>query len=349
MALSSAYSATKVFGEVGWSAMNMLKRRGAAIAPCGTPARLATSYVMRSKPGDFFLGKVDMQCSTSAGEKAFGDFSESLMAHEPSGFLRGGKQGLSLSTLFVVFQIEPSWIERDAMCFQNGKQLTVLDNFKFKFKYESKISGYKTWECTNKSCKAKLVFNKEKTLIQEKSVLDHTHEADSTIERQAVRDTDEGKFLNYIFGLPFLEPHEVEDSFVFDLIADMPSNNQIVQFCDYLTETYMQDIFPPSLWASKSEVITNNVCESFHSKLNAYFYHHHPSLYKFIDALQDIQVDTYIKIKSAEEGVIQKRNKATTQKYKFINEQRQMKEDGRISRYEFLKKVCFKNKRQNVN
>jgi len=29
-----------------------------------------------------------------------------------------------------------------------------------------------------------------------------------------------------------------------------------------------------------------------------------------------------------------------------INE---MKEDGRISRYAFLKKVCFKNKRQNVN
>ncbi|KAL4088989.1 hypothetical protein QTP88_024067 [Uroleucon formosanum] len=362
-------------------------------------------------------------------------------------------------------------MEFTTMFSQNGKQLTVLDNFKFKFKYESKISGYKTWECTNKSCKAKLVFNKEKTLIQEKSVLDHTHEADSTIERQAVSnsikrkisesninempskiirkelrslgndtqlltndisyirrnlynkktkyhpplpkninevhealinmnittnknenfliiidketnsssalnffisflycmvfkmlrdacltegfvlnpnmfvidfeigiheavrsiwptsiirgcnfhlgqawfrklqnlglsklyiegDTDEGKFLNYIFGFPFLEPHEVEDSFVFDLIADMPSNNQIVQFCDYLTETYMQDIFPPSLWASKSEVITNNVCESFHSKFNAYFYHHHPSLYKYIDALQDIQVDTYIKIKS---------------------------------------------------
>jgi len=39
----------------------------------------------------------------------------------------------------------------------------------------------------------------------------------------------------------------------------------------------------------------------------------------------------------------------TTQKYKFINVQRQMKEDGWISRYEFLKKVCFENKRQNVN
>jgi len=44
-------------------------------------------------------------------------------------------------------------------------------------------------------------------------------------------DTDEGKFLNYVFGLPFLTPDDVElveDSFVFDLITGMPSNNQIV-------------------------------------------------------------------------------------------------------------------------
>jgi hypothetical protein len=38
MVLSSAYSATKVFDEVGWSAMNVLKKRGTAIALCGTPA-----------------------------------------------------------------------------------------------------------------------------------------------------------------------------------------------------------------------------------------------------------------------------------------------------------------------
>jgi len=36
--LSSAYSATKALVEVGWSAVNMSKSRGAAIAPCGTPA-----------------------------------------------------------------------------------------------------------------------------------------------------------------------------------------------------------------------------------------------------------------------------------------------------------------------
>jgi len=52
-------------------------------------------------------------------------------------------------------------------------------------------------------------------------------------------DTDKGTFLNYIFDLLFLEPDEVEDSYVFDLTAGMSSNNQIVQFCNYLTENYM--------------------------------------------------------------------------------------------------------------
>jgi hypothetical protein len=32
----------------------------------------------------------------------------------------------------------------------------------------------------------KIGFHKEKTLLQEKSILDHSHESDSTIERQAV-------------------------------------------------------------------------------------------------------------------------------------------------------------------
>lgn len=38
MALSSAYSATVVFSETGWSTMKMLKRSRAANNPWGTPA-----------------------------------------------------------------------------------------------------------------------------------------------------------------------------------------------------------------------------------------------------------------------------------------------------------------------
>ena len=39
-----------------------------------------------------------------------------------------------------------------------------------------------------------------------------------------------------------------------------------------------------------------NGCESFHSHFNQKFYLSHPSLYVFIDALQSIQIETYMKI-----------------------------------------------------
>jgi hypothetical protein len=45
-------------------------------------------------------------------------------------------------------------MEFTTMFRQNGKELAVLNNFKFKFKYESKING-------NETCKAKLVLTIE--------------------------------------------------------------------------------------------------------------------------------------------------------------------------------------------
>lgn len=47
-----------------------------------------------------------------------------------------------------------------------------------------KISGYKTWECSNKKCKSKLVLNNKNITLQEKSFVEHIHEPDSTIDRQ---------------------------------------------------------------------------------------------------------------------------------------------------------------------
>jgi hypothetical protein len=51
-------------------------------------------------------------------------------------------------------------MEFTTMFSQNGKELTVLNNFKFTFKYEFKINGNQTWEYTKKTSKAKLVFDK---------------------------------------------------------------------------------------------------------------------------------------------------------------------------------------------
>jgi hypothetical protein len=44
-----------------------------------------------------------------------------------------------------------------------------------------------------------------------------------------------------------LEPDEDKDLFGFDLIADMPFNDKLLEFCNYLTETYMQEIFSRTL------------------------------------------------------------------------------------------------------
>jgi hypothetical protein len=64
-------------------------------------------------------------------------------------------------------------MEFTKMFSQNGKQLLVLNNFKFKFKYNSKIGGYSTWIFSKKTCRAKLVLNNEYITLQEKSFLVH--------------------------------------------------------------------------------------------------------------------------------------------------------------------------------
>jgi hypothetical protein len=51
---------------------------------------------------------------------------------------------------------------------QNNKELTVLNYFKFKFKYESKINGNQTWKCTKKNMQGKIGFQQGKNFITKK-------------------------------------------------------------------------------------------------------------------------------------------------------------------------------------
>jgi hypothetical protein len=89
------------------------------------------------------------------------------------------------------------------------------------------------------------------------------------------KDSEIGKFLTYIFGLPFLEPEMVGECFVIDLVSTriQPSTENIQLLCDYLVEiTCIDDNsdFPPNVWAtcSSSMYLITNVYESFHSTFN---------------------------------------------------------------------------------
>jgi hypothetical protein len=79
-----------------------------------------------------------------------------------------------------------------------------------------------------------------------------------------------GTWLKHLFGLTFLPPAEVGDSFAEDFMCEKPENSKLDQFADYLVDNYTdsESKFPPEIWAENSCSIlrTTNTCESFHSK-----------------------------------------------------------------------------------
>ena len=101
----------------------------------------------------------------------------------------------------------------------------------------------------------------------------------------------------------FLEPDEVEDAFLEDLMGNSPQEMQA--FCDYLLENYIEEgsPFPPDMWASRkiTSERTTNACESFHAKFSECFNSPHPNKYTFVESLKLFQEEVFINIRSAKD------------------------------------------------
>lgn len=153
-------------------------------------------------------------------------------------------------------------------------------------------------------------------------------------------DSEISKWLKYIFGLPFLPPLEVEESFIFDFMAIQPKDTRIEKFSDYILDNYIGDhaTFPPEMWATLSESLelTTNACESFHSRFNDNFYHSHPNIFHFIDVLKNFQTETYIKINSVHENNRLKDPKSR-KKLIFVRDRINEFRTNRIDRFHFVK------------
>lgn len=155
-----------------------------------------------------------------------------------------------------------------------------------------------------------------------------------------------GKWLHWVFGLSMLDAGQVEDAFVEDLMSIQPPN--VEEFSNYLVENYIDSSssFPPSLWASSSTSSerTTNACESFHDKFGRNFYHPHPNIFVFFEAIKNVQIDTYIGIRSAAST-----RKITNGRYKkrlqFLETLYNKYTSGDISRLHFIKCVCYQYKK----
>ncbi|KAK7590400.1 hypothetical protein V9T40_002013 [Parthenolecanium corni] len=153
-------------------------------------------------------------------------------------------------------------------------------------------------------------------------------------------ESEDGKLLKFVFGLPLLSPDEVDDCFVEDIMARKPVGRNFDVFFDYLLETYIASdaTFPPIMWAecTASAQRTTNCCEAFHSKLNALFNSPHPNIFFLIQTLIEIQTETYVKMRSSATSRI------NSAKFSFINDHITKYKTNLISREQYVCQVCYK-------
>uniref|UniRef100_A0A0P4VQ93 MULE transposase domain-containing protein n=1 Tax=Scylla olivacea TaxID=85551 RepID=A0A0P4VQ93_SCYOL len=151
--------------------------------------------------------------------------------------------------------------------------------------------------------------------------------------------SDIGQWLKLSFGLHFIDPTDVEDCFVEEVMTEAPQDERCIRFADYLVDNYVtaESRYPPVLWAEipSNTKRKNNVAESFHAHFNEQFYASHPSIFVFMDVLGKLQTATYVKIKSVGKPASMRKvdrdrtEYAVTQYNKFIS--------GQINRRNYMK------------
>lgn len=156
-------------------------------------------------------------------------------------------------------------------------------------------------------------------------------------------ESEDGKFLKLLFGLPFLDYREVASCFTDDIMPLCPDVASIRTFAQYVFTNYIQDDspFPPKMWAEYDATLTRttNACESFNAKLNGMFYSAHPNIFKLLDALLEVQCEVYTKMFDVHRP---RRRKDVLQKEHDVGVLMTRRETGDLSRLEFLRRVSFK-------
>jgi hypothetical protein len=130
-----------------------------------------------------------------------------------------------------------------------------------------------------------------------------------------------GKWVRYTFGLVFLNPDEVSNCFVKDLLSDFPVNDKLINYCDYLTDTYISEdcLFPSSICANLYVRINKNNQRKwiflffFNKSLN----HISPPISTCLSVINEIQTKIYIKLNSIHLKICPKNKKNIDQQRKI--------------------------------
>jgi hypothetical protein len=153
-----------------------------------------------------------------------------------------------------------------------------------------------------------------------------------------------GKWLKVFIGLSFLNSENIEECFAFDLFSCTPDDPRAVRFADYTVHNYIEATsrYPPAIWSEPGLDVkrTTNGCKAFHRQFSDMFYNHHRNIYDFMEKINLIQTNNYLKIRAASRPLLlstaEKRNLE-----QMKNIQRQYR-NGEIIRKEYVKLMAYR-------
>jgi len=117
-------------------------------------------------------------------------------------------------------------------------------------------------------------------------------------------------YLKCVFGLPFLNPEEVFDCFIDDLMTIKPVNTIVINFViifqkhTYSKMHYFHLIFGPSL--QQPQIAPQIVVKVIMQKLNVSIIAAHPNIFVLIEILLGIQSEIYVSLRSSATQPIKK-------------------------------------------
>ena len=158
------------------------------------------------------------------------------------------------------------------------------------------------------------------------------------------KSSEEGKWLSKFYGLSFLPPEDVENSFIEDIMNDAPNNDKCLQFADCTSCIHYRfinlSIYNVGSSSRLDQQTHEQRPESFHSKLNAHFYASHPNIFLFVDVIKKMQATTYIKICAIDSMFTPCR--CEMEKHQFAVVQFECYSKGEKTRSDFIKCLRYK-------
>ena len=95
---------------------------------------------------------------------------------------------------------------------------------------------------------------------------------------------------------------QVCDCFALQFLSNLPKEKRVEQSCEYMLENCIDadSAFSMPIWCecTASSLRTIKACELFHAHFNALLYIVHHNIFVLVSALQKIQNETYIKMRS---------------------------------------------------